>query len=71
MRVFLAAVRGDGRLVAALGVAQPEIAVPVEGLELAIGRSGRTDLSPSQRAASPAPAAAALPGEGSFSGFGS
>src|SRR5262249_37897449 len=41
---FVVAVRGDGHFVASLGVAQPEVAVPVKRLELAVRRGGGSEL---------------------------
>src|SRR5262249_55636704 len=50
---LLIAVRRNGDLIAAVGVAQPQIAVTVEGFQLFIRREGRIKLSPALEAARP------------------
>src|SRR5205823_1862403 len=51
-----AAVFCNGHLTGAIGVAQPEIAVTVERLELAVGRQRETHLPPALRRAGWPPA---------------
>ena len=62
--VLVVAVGRDGRLVGAGDFAHPQVAIAIEGFELAVGRIGRRGLTsaldarPAPAAAAPAPAAA-------------
>src|SRR5260370_38167987 len=51
---FLAAVGGESDLVAALGVAEPEVAILEEGFEPAIGAGGGIELPAARRPAATA-----------------
>src|SRR5262249_33781954 len=61
---LLIAVCRNGDLIAAGGVAQPQIAVTVEGFELFIRRNGRIELPPALQAARPTPATSGRAGRG-------